>query len=140
MLRPSSVTRLLALRTLSPPLAFRTYDVPSALSRHTPPTQYRPRRSVVTVATETTGIPHSLLIHAPALKDIEDSEYDADLIPAEEVKLAITQSAAEVRFDYLQSADHHSSLPNLLPFRSWTSMLMVGFLHTATTVGFAARE
>jgi len=91
----SSATRLLTLHTLPPPSAFLTRDVLSAFRRHTPPTQYRPRRSAATVATETAGIQHSVLIHAPALKDIVDSEYDADLIPPEEARLGITERAAE---------------------------------------------
>lgn len=97
MLRPSSVTRLLTLHSLSTPLAFRTCDPLSVLRRYTPPTQYRTRRSVATVVTNTAGSQHSVLIHAPALKDIEGSEYEADLIPPEELKLGITQTAAEVR-------------------------------------------
>jgi hypothetical protein len=117
MLRPSSVTRLLTLHTLPPPSAFRNHDALSVLRKHTPPTQYRTRRSVVTVTTETTGTQHSVLIHAPTLEDIGGSEYDADLIPLEEVKLGITQRAAEVRFDYLQSPVPRSPLPNIY-FRS----------------------
>ena len=98
MLRPSSVTRLLAIHTLPPPSALRTRNALSLLKRHTLPTQYRTRRSVATAVTEPTGTQSSVLIHTPALKDLEDSEYDADLILPEDVKLGITQKAAEVRF------------------------------------------
>jgi iron-sulfur cluster assembly accessory protein len=45
--------------------------------------------------TETSGAQPSILTHAPALEDIEGSEYDADLIPPEEAELEITQRAAE---------------------------------------------
>lgn len=137
MLRLSSVTRLLTLHTLSPPSALRTCDVLSVLTRRTPPTQYQTRRSVATVATETAEIQHSVLIHAPALKDIEDSEYDADLIPPGEVKLGITHRAAEVRFRLSSIPEPSFATSNLLPFRSWTPALMVG---AATTGGLTARE
>ena len=97
MLRPSSAARLLTLHPLPPPSALRAFNALSALRRRTPPTTYRTRRSVATLVTETSGAQHSILTHAPALKDIEDSEYDADLLPPEEATLEITQRAAEVR-------------------------------------------
>ena len=98
MLRPSSATRLLTLHPLPQPSVLRTFNALFALRRRPPPTQYRTRRSVSTLVTETSGAQHSILTHAPALKDIEDSEYDTDLLPPEEAKLEITQKAAEVRF------------------------------------------
>ena len=98
MLRPSSAARLLALHPLPQPSALRTYNALFTLRRHSPPTPLRAQRSVVTLVTETSGAKHSILTHAPALKDIEDSEYDTDLLPTEEVKLEITQRAAEVCF------------------------------------------
>jgi len=98
MLRPSSATRLLILHPLPQPSALRTFNALFALRRHSPPAQYRTRQSVSTLVTETSGAQHSILTHAPALKDIEDSEYDTDLLPPEEAKLEITQRAAEVRF------------------------------------------
>ena len=110
MLRPSSATRLLTLHTIPQPLAFRNFNVFSALRRRTPQTPYRTRRSVASIATETPGSQHSILIHAPVLKDIEDSDYDADLIPPEEAKLGITQRAAEVRSLY-------NPWPAIRPFR-----------------------
>lgn len=97
MLRPSSAVRLLTLHAPPPPSALRTLNVLSALRRHTPPAAYHTRRSVAVLATETPGAQLSILTHAPALKDIEDSEYDADLLPPEEATLEITQRAAEVR-------------------------------------------
>jgi hypothetical protein len=107
MLRPSSATRLLTLHPLPRPSPLRTFNAFFALRRHPPPTLHRTRRSVATLVTETSGAQHSILTHAPALKDIEDSEYDTDLLPPEEAKLEITQSAAEVRFQ-------SSSIPDLL--------------------------
>lgn len=108
MLRPLSTTRLLTLRPLPQPSALRTFNVFSTLRPHTLPAPYRTRRSVATLVTETSGAQHSILTHAPALKDIEDSEYDTDLLPPEDAKLEITQRAAEVRFQ-------PSSIPDL-PF------------------------
>ena len=127
MLRPSSVARLFTLHTPLPS-TFRTRDALSVLKRNTPPAQHRTRRSVATVAAEPTGTQHSVLIHAPALKDIEDSEYDADLIPSEEVKLGITERAAEVclRLSPIPGPSFVTS-QHLLPFRSWTAALIVSF-------------
>lgn len=96
MLRLSSATRLLTLHP--PPSALHIPNALSALRQRTPPTTYHTRRSVAALATETSGVRHSILTHAPALKDIEDSEYDTDLLPPEEATLEITQRAAEVRF------------------------------------------
>lgn len=98
MLRPSSVTRLLALHPLPQPSALRTFNLLFALKRYSPLRPHRTRRSVATLVTETSGVQHSILTHAPALKDIEDSEYDTDLLPPEEARLEITQRAAEVCF------------------------------------------
>lgn len=98
MLRLSSATRLLTLHPLPPPSVLRSLNVLSALRQHTSPTAYHTRRSVAAMTTETSGVRHSTLTHAPALKDIEDSEYDTDLLPPEEATLEITQRAAEVRF------------------------------------------
>lgn len=98
MLRPSSASRLLAFHPLPQPSVLRTSNVLSALRRYSPPTPYRTRRSVATIVTETSGAQPSILTHAPALEDIENSEYDADLIPPEEAELEITQRAAEVSF------------------------------------------
>jgi len=95
MLRPSSATRILTLHTLPQPSALRNFNALSSLRRCTLPVPQRTRRSIATVVTETAGTQHSILIHAPILKDIEDSDYDADLIPPEEAKLGITQRAAE---------------------------------------------
>ncbi|KAF9780074.1 hypothetical protein BJ322DRAFT_1112753 [Thelephora terrestris] len=95
MLRPSLATRILTLHAIPKPLALRNFNVLSPLVRRTPPTPHRTRRSVATAVTETAGPQHSILIHAPVLKDIEDSDYDADLIPPEEAKLGISQRAAE---------------------------------------------
>lgn len=70
---------------------------------------------------ETPEARHSILTHAPALKDIEDSEYDTDLLPPEEATLEITQRAAEVRFqlssipDPLFAASQFTSVPLLDP-------------------------
>jgi len=105
MLRPSPTTRLLALHPLPPSSALRTFNALYALRRQTPSTPYRTRRSVAALATETPGTQHSILTHTPTLKDIEDSEYDTELLPPEEVTLGITQRAAEVRF-------HLSSIPD----------------------------
>jgi hypothetical protein len=110
MLRPSLATRILTLHAIPKPLALRNFNVLSPLVRRTPPTPHRTRRSVATAVTETAGPQHSILIHAPILKDIEDSDYDADLIPPEEAKLGISQRAAEVRLP--------SSIPGpIRPFR-----------------------
>jgi len=99
MLRLSSATRLLTLHPLPPPSTLRTLNaLPAALRQRTPLSTYHARRSVAALATETSGVQHSILTHAPVLKDIEDSEYDTDLLPPEEATLEITQRAAEVRF------------------------------------------
>ena len=98
MLRLASATRLLTLHTLPPPSALRTLNVLSAFRQRSPSATHRTRRSVATLTSETSGIQPSTLAHAPALKDIEDSEYDTDLLPPEEATLEITQRAAEVRF------------------------------------------
>jgi len=95
MLRPSSAARLLTLHTLPPPSTLRTLNALSTFRRRTPPAAYHTRRSVAGLAAETSGAQHSILTHAPALKDIENSEYDTDLLPPEEATLEITQSAAE---------------------------------------------
>lgn len=119
MLRPASATRLLTLHSLPQPSALRTSNALFALRRRPPPTPYRARRSVATLVTEASGAQHSILTHAPVLKDIEDSEYDTDLLPAEEAKLEITQSAAEVCFqlslipDPLFAASKFTSVPLL---------------------------
>lgn len=139
MLRPSSATRLL-IRHTPPPSSLRTLNAFATLRRHTPPTPYRAQRSVATLVTETAGSQHSILLHAPVLNDIEDSEYDADLIPPEEAKLGITERAAEVRSDYLQSPVRHSSLPSLLPFRSSTLIVILFLPHTATADDLATSE
>lgn len=138
MLRPSSVTRLLTFHTFPSSSAFRTCDVPSVLRRRTLPTQNRTQRSVATVVPETTGSQHSVLIHAPALKDIEDSEYEADPIPPEEIELGITQRAAEARFRL-------SSIPgpSLVTCQSASVPLLDAHtdpFYTATTSGLAARK
>jgi len=125
MLRPSSTIRILIPHPLPPPPVLRTLNALSALRRRTPPAPYRTRRSVATIVAETPGIQHSILTHAPVLKDIEDSEYDTDLIPPEEAKLEITQRAAEVR---LQFPIRYSLLPKMLPSRSWTPVLTDGLL------------
>jgi len=98
MLRPSPATRFLALHPLPPPSALRTFNALSALRRQKPPTPYRARRSVAALATETPGNQHSILTHVPTLEDIEESEYDTELLPPEEATLGITQRAAEVSF------------------------------------------
>lgn len=140
MLRPSSVTRLLALHTLSPSSTFRTCDALSVLRRYTPPTQYPTRRLVATATTETTDAQHSVLIHAPALKDIEALEYDVELIPPEELQLGITRKAAEVRFRL-------SSTPGpSLVTSQFTSVPLLGaradgrLFYKATTGDFATTE
>jgi len=119
MLRLSSATRLLTLHPLPPPAALRTLNALPALRQCTPLSIYQTRRSVAALATETPGAQHSILTHAPALKDIEDSEYDTDLLPPEEATLEITQRAAEVCFrqspipDPLFATSQSASVPLL---------------------------
>lgn len=119
MLRLSSATRLLTLHPLPQPSTLRTLNVLSALRQRPPLPTYQARRSVAALAAETPGAQHSILTHAPALKDIEDSEYDADLLPPEEATLEITQRAAEVRSrpspipDPLFAASQFTSVPLL---------------------------
>jgi hypothetical protein len=139
MLRPSSATRLLS-RHVPPPSPLRTFNAFATLGGRTLPTPYRKQRSVATLVTETAGSQHSILTHAPALNDIKDSEYDADLIPPEEAKLGITERAAEVRSDYLQSPVRYSPLPSLLPFRSSTLIVVLYLPHTAITDDLATSK
>ena len=119
MLRLSSATRLLTLHPLPPPAALRTLNALPTFRQRTPFSTHQARRSVAALATETSGAQHSILTHAPALKDIEDSEYDTDLLPPEEATLEITQRAAEVRFrpspipDPLFAVSQSASVPLL---------------------------